>query len=72
MSGSAMRITRFLSATAFTFVAFAALASAEKRVALVIGESAYAHANLLQNPKNDANAIGGMLRVAAKTPSQQA
>jgi uncharacterized caspase-like protein len=37
---------------------------AEKRVALVIGNSAYASAGLLKNPTNDAGAIGEMLRRA--------
>jgi uncharacterized caspase-like protein len=39
-------------------------ALAEKRVALVIGNSAYATAGLLKNPTNDAGAIGEMLRRA--------
>ena len=34
-------------------------AQAEKRVALVIGNSAYAHAPALRNPANDARAIAG-------------
>jgi uncharacterized caspase-like protein len=37
---------------------------AEKRVALVIGNSAYVKAATLPNPKNDAMAIAGLLRKA--------
>ena len=37
-------------------------ASAEKRVALVIGNSAYRHTRALPNPKNDADAIAKLLR----------
>ncbi|MGE0613005.1 MAG: caspase family protein [Hyphomicrobiales bacterium] len=36
-------------------------ASAEKRVALVIGNAAYSHAAPLKNPKNDAEALAGVL-----------
>ncbi len=39
-------------------------ASAEKRVALVIGNSAYQHAEELPNPRNDATAIAEALRRA--------
>ena len=41
--------------------AFAAQASAAKRVALVIGNAAYAHAPRLANPTNDATDIGAAL-----------
>ena len=37
-------------------------ASAEKRVALVIGNSAYTTAGLLRNPASDATAVGELLR----------
>src|SRR5262245_2016732 len=37
-------------------------ANAEKRVALVIGNSAYQHTRALPNPKNDAEAIAKLLR----------
>jgi outer membrane biosynthesis protein TonB len=40
----------------------AASAAAERRVALVIGNSAYKHTPALANPKNDAAAIAGVLR----------
>jgi len=39
-------------------------ASAEKRVALVIGNGAYKNASKLPNPTNDAKAISGMLQSA--------
>lgn len=42
----------------------AASAHAEKRVALVIGNSAYVHAPKLPNPTNDADAIGLLLKDA--------
>ena len=52
----------------FVALLFLALAGSpawgEKRVALVIGNSAYATAGLLKNPTNDAGAIGEMLRRA--------
>ena len=37
-------------------------ASAERRVALVIGNSAYQHATALRNPGNDANDVAEALR----------
>ena len=42
-------------------IALAVPASAEKRVALVIGNSAYKHAPALANPKNDAEGIAAAL-----------
>src|SRR5260221_11845057 len=39
-----------------------AAAQADKRVALVVGNSAYQHAPKLANPKNDATDIGAVLR----------
>lgn len=42
--------------------AFSGLAQAEKRVALVIGNSAYKHAAELKNPKNDAIDIAAALK----------
>jgi len=40
----------------------AGLAQGEKRVALVIGNSAYQHTRVLPNPRNDAEAIAKLLR----------
>jgi len=51
---------------AVTWCALAGLqgspAQAEKRVALVIGNSAYQHTRVLPNPRNDAEAIAKLLR----------
>jgi uncharacterized caspase-like protein len=43
---------------------FVGAASAEKRVALIIGNSAYTHVPRLQNPRNDAAAVVGMFQRA--------
>jgi uncharacterized caspase-like protein len=40
---------------------FAVPAAAAKRVALVVGNSAYAHAGTLKNPANDARAVADTL-----------
>jgi uncharacterized caspase-like protein len=54
-----------LALTAFVSLAFASDAAlAEKRVALVIGNSAYQNAPQLSNPAKDAAAVGDMLRKA--------
>ena len=48
---------RLLISLVFVVGGFTALAQAKgKRVALVIGNSAYEHTTQLANPKNDANA----------------
>src|SRR4051812_19084361 len=39
-----------------------AMVHAEKRVALVIGNSAYVHAGTLANPKNDATDVAAALK----------
>jgi len=46
------------------FVLACSPASADKRVALVVGNSSYKHAPLLTNPANDATAIAGTLKSA--------
>ncbi|MGO4716581.1 caspase family protein [Bradyrhizobium sp. 2TAF24] len=46
------------------WLAMAAAAQADKRVALVIGMSKYSHVEQLANPENDANAVAGLLRKA--------
>jgi peptidoglycan hydrolase-like protein with peptidoglycan-binding domain len=43
---------------------FPAEAAAQRRVALVIGNSNYVNVRALANPENDANAIAGLLRAA--------
>jgi uncharacterized caspase-like protein len=52
-----MRIFALVVFLLFTVVP----ASAAQRIALVIGNSAYAHATVLKNPANDANAMAKML-----------
>src|ERR1051325_4103408 len=47
---------------ALTCLAISAAALAEKRVALVIGNSAYVHAPALSNPKNDAEGMAAALK----------
>jgi uncharacterized caspase-like protein len=59
MRKTAMVVTAFLS---LFFASDAALA--DKRVALVIGNSAYQNAPQLDNPSRDASAISDMLRKA--------
>jgi uncharacterized caspase-like protein len=45
-----------------SLISIALPASAQKRVALVVGNSAYVHANALPNPANDAGDIAAALR----------
>ena len=56
-------IIRLFTGACFAIAAFGAgPANAEKRVALVIGNSAYQHTRVLPNPRNDAEAIATLLR----------
>lgn len=55
-------LATFFSLWVLLFAAAGSPAVAAKRVALVIGNSAYVHATPLRNPKNDAEAISAMLR----------
>jgi uncharacterized caspase-like protein len=55
-----MRCPAILFALALAFLSTDAMA--EKRVALVIGNSAYQHVPQLRNPRNDASDIAGKLR----------
>lgn len=58
-----MTPVRFVAVSlAFLFVAFVSPAQAEKRVALVVGNSTYAHAGALKNPSNDAKAVADTLK----------
>ncbi|WP_371259227.1 caspase domain-containing protein [Bradyrhizobium sp. WSM1743] len=59
-----MTIVRSFWALIFAAFLTCAPAQAEKRVALVIGNSAYKSVPKLANPANDAGLIGGMLRKA--------
>ena len=53
-----------LFAAALALFALIATAHADKRIALVIGNSAYQHAGTLANPANDAAAMGALLKSA--------
>lgn len=55
-------IFRFFVVAIATLVILTAQASAEKRVALVIGNSAYVNITRLDNPKNDAQLMADTLR----------
>jgi uncharacterized caspase-like protein len=59
-----MRILRTLASTLLAFLAAATMASAEPRLALVIGNSSYQFARPLKNPIRDANAMNNALRSA--------
>jgi uncharacterized caspase-like protein len=57
-----MRYLQFLIGGAIVLVLSASSAMAEKRIALVVGNSSYQHATKLQNAGNDAEAVGRKLR----------
>jgi uncharacterized caspase-like protein len=57
-----MRLFRLIFSIILALIGLAAPAAAEKRVALVIGNGAYAHAPKLMNPPNDAADIAVVLR----------
>ncbi|WP_247326888.1 caspase family protein [Bradyrhizobium sp. 141] len=59
-----MTIARYFGALIFASLVACSSAQAEKRVALVIGNSAYKSVPKLANPANDAGLVGGMLRKA--------
>ncbi len=59
-----MRIFLMIACAALAALFATAPASADKRVALVIGNGAYKNASKLPNPPNDAKAIAGMLQTA--------
>jgi uncharacterized caspase-like protein len=59
-----VNVIRFSIALIFAFLVACAPARADKRVALVIGNSAYKNAPRLANPVNDAGLVGGMFRNA--------
>jgi uncharacterized caspase-like protein len=58
------QITAVIAWSAFAVLVSFGPASAEKRVALVIGNGAYQKVSKLLNPTNDAKAIAGMLQAA--------
>jgi hypothetical protein len=55
-------LARLLATVAILFVGMTDLATAERRVALVIGNSAYQNTTPLRNPRNDATALAAVLR----------
>ncbi len=57
-----MRATLVVGIASLLAVLTAGPIQAEKRVALVIGNGAYAHAQRLPNPRNDAEDVAGSLR----------
>jgi uncharacterized caspase-like protein len=59
-----VKIARYLFLFIFAALCTCAPAQADKRVALVIGNSAYKNAPRLANPVNDAGLVGGMFRNA--------
>lgn len=59
--GAALRGALRSMLAAATLAALASAAAAEKRVALVMGNGAYAHADKLPNPANDATAMKAAL-----------
>ena len=59
-----MRGLRFFILLAFSVYLGCGTAFAEKRVALVIGNSAYKNVAKLTNPANDAALVGGMFTKA--------
>jgi uncharacterized caspase-like protein len=61
---ASMRHLLWITFVIFTLSGFVAPAMAEKRVALVVGNSAYKSVGPLANPANDAAAIAALLRTA--------
>ncbi len=61
------RLLRFCTLAALFVLLPTAVALAEKRVALVIGNSNYRNAVKLPNPARDATAIAALLKEAAST-----
>ena len=61
LAKSASELVKAFSVMAFLAVGLAGPASAASRVALVIGNSAYAHVPVIPNPLNDAADIGSAL-----------
>src|SRR5271165_5794236 len=57
-----MRNGLLFSLIVFAAAVFASVAQAERRVALIIGNSAYRNASALPNTINDANAIAALFR----------
>ena len=61
MAGRVAVVLRAITTALALFAATGSVAHAEKRVALVIGNSAYTHARALPNPDNDAKLMSDTL-----------
>jgi uncharacterized caspase-like protein len=61
MAGRVAVVLRAITAALALFAAMSSVAHAEKRVALVIGNSAYTHARALPNPDNNAKLMSDTL-----------
>jgi hypothetical protein len=59
-----MRAVATITLVIFSIWIFSQPAFADKRVALVIGNSAYKNVNRLKNPANDAAAVVAMFKTA--------
>lgn len=62
MPTSVFSIAKFLLATIAILIQITVEASAEKRVALIVGNSSYVNVTRLDNPKNDARLMADTLR----------
>lgn len=62
MPTSVFSIAKFLLATIAILILITVEASAEKRVALIVGNSSYVNVTRLDNPKNDARLMADTLR----------
>jgi caspase domain-containing protein len=60
-------LTKLISAVLVAAVCFAAQARADKRIALVVGNSAYKNVTPLDNPRNDARLMADTLRALGFT-----
>ena len=60
----AVRFVMGLASIGFAALVLCLPAAAQKRVALVVGNSAYVHAGALANPANDANEVAAALKDA--------
>ena len=59
---SAIQFRLWFMVSALALLLPASFAQSQNRVALVIGNGAYAHAGKLPNPANDANDVAAALR----------
>jgi len=57
-----MRLRLFILLIALTWLSAGSALAAEKRVALVMGNSAYKNVGRLTNPANDAALVGDMIQ----------